>query len=137
MIIKDEETAFEKLIKLTECLAKEYEWGGMLNISFNENRTSYISIREYLIHLITNFDEGIIIDKEDMIRINECEKSRNIYQIHLYNINPCGHYSVFDSTLEGAAFQILQALERDCNDIIVNYKSLVSPYFKKEENIEE
>lgn len=108
---------FEKLVNLNELFSKKYNSGGILSLSVNEHRISYLNIREYL-----QIDESWCEDLEGIYR---CENSGNIYEIRLYNFTPVGHYSVFDSTLDGAALKILNALEEDKDDIIVNYKSIV------------
>ena len=112
-------TNFEKLIEETKKFCKDYEYGGTLNVNINEHKTCYSTIREHLIETIFSGDPSNVrreVDEDEMRIIEECEKSGNIYEISLYNLTPIGRWSVFDSSLEGAALQMLEIIDRDKRD---------------------
>ncbi len=105
----------EKLIELNKKSSQENEWGGVLEISINYNRTCYTSIRESLISNILsgNPDKDAYenISQKDLDCIEECEKMGMMCEIRWFNITPCGHYSVFDATTEGAALKMIKIVE--------------------------
>jgi len=108
-------TNFEKLMELNKKFSEDNEWGGVLNIRINDNRTCYTSIRESLISNILsgNPDEDAYanISQEDLDCIEECENIGTMVEINWFNFTPCGHYSIFDSTVEGAALKLLKCVE--------------------------
>ncbi len=108
-------TNLEKLIELNKKSSQENEWGGVLEITINGNRSYYTSIRESLISNILSGNpdkdayENII--QEDLDCIKECENIGMICEIRWFNITPVGHYYVFDSTTEGAALKMINIVE--------------------------
>lgn len=108
-------TNLEKLIELTEKFSKENEWGCVLTIDINDNRSSYQTIRESLISGIMSgnldIDAYSKISDEDLECIEECEKKGMMCEIYFFNSTPVGHYRVFDSSVEGAALKMLKIFE--------------------------
>lgn len=106
-------TNLEKLIELTEKFSKENEWGGVLTIDINDNRSSYETIKDSLISglMLGNSDPNPSISQEDMACIEECEKKGMMCEIYFFNSTPVGHYRVFDSSVEGAALKMLKVFE--------------------------
>lgn len=108
-------TNLEKLIELNEKFSKENEWGGVLTIDINDNRSSYQTIRESLISGVMlgnpDVDAYANISQEDMACIEECEKKGMMCEIYFFNSTPVGHYRVFDSSVEGAALKMLKIFE--------------------------
>lgn len=108
-------TNFEKLMELNKKFSEDNEWGGVLDIRINDNRTCYTSIRESLISNILSRnpdeDEYANISQEDLDCIEECEKIGMMVEINWFNITPVGHYSAFDSTVEGASLKLIKCVE--------------------------
>jgi hypothetical protein len=107
-------TNFEKLILLSDVFFKNYEGGGELIITINGHKCNYDTIIDYI---STKYD----IDEEEIECIKECEYQGRLVEIYFYNLSPNGFYSVFDSTLEGAARKMIEVVERNKDVNNVNF----------------
>lgn len=78
-----------------------------VTISFNDHRTIYSSVTDYLSDGLKNFDDVSPELAQEMDRLD------TIVEVHFYPRTPVGFYQVHDVSLDKALDKALEALQQE------------------------